>query len=67
MFNEPADDKNWGLLKKEISKVCNFDCSNYNDSFLKRRVQTRIRANKSDSYKDYALFLSENLEEGIFC
>lgn len=53
MVDDPKDENNWFLLKKEISIKTGFNCNEYTDSFLKRRVHTRLYALDLETYEDY--------------
>lgn len=50
-------------LKKKVSKILEFDCRNYSNTFLVRRIDSRLRANSLKTYKEYADFLDKNPEE----
>lgn len=53
-----ADERNWKLLEREISKITGFDCSHYSESFLKRRVKSRLLALDTGSYMEYINLLN---------
>jgi chemotaxis protein methyltransferase CheR len=53
----------WQNLKKEITKNLDFNCSHYTDSFLKRRVECRLRATSINNYTDYTSFLLDSSDE----
>lgn len=58
-----TDEQNFGKMKSCISKSLNFDCKDYTDSFITRRVEVRLRANRLEKYEDYCKLLENNLEE----
>ncbi len=60
---EVKDPEFWEKLLVVISKNLDFVTSNYSQTFLKRRVEVRLRATNLNSYKDYADFLVSNAEE----
>ncbi|MFQ6135628.1 MAG: CheR family methyltransferase [Candidatus Hydrothermarchaeales archaeon] len=51
------------LLKKKILKDRGFDCSTYKESFLRRRVEIRLRATGAQSYGEYMRVLSKTPQE----
>lgn len=53
-------DRDFELLKRRISIDRGFNCSNYKDGTLKRRIKTRMNANNIDSYREYDRFLIGN-------
>lgn len=50
-------------LKKIIKRKIGFNCEDYKQAHLKRRLAVRIRVTKSKSYKEYSDLLSKNSEE----
>jgi len=57
------DAENFPRLKSLITKLLEFDCSQYSNSFIARRVETRLFSNHLDSYADYARMLETNAAE----
>ena len=51
------------LLKKIIKRELNIDVDSYRESYLKRRVDSRLRANRVESYSDYIRILGSCAEE----
>ncbi len=71
----PDQDRDFKVLKRQILKDKGFDCNQYRDNYVKRRLAIRMRANNVDSCKDYAmllkrepteLFIPVNAREGIY-
>lgn len=60
---EVTDPGNWDYLKKKIRELGVFECHNYSDSFLQRRVGGRVRLLKFDSYLSYLNLLKSSKEE----
>jgi chemotaxis protein methyltransferase CheR len=58
-----SDLQNWDNLKKTITKVLGFNCTDYSDKFLARRVEVRLRALNLDSYQKYSVVLSSDPAE----
>lgn len=54
---------NFTTLLKEVFKERGVDFSRYRERLLERRIETRIRATKRDSYEDYMNFLRGNRHE----
>ncbi|MBU2617362.1 MAG: hypothetical protein KKI07_01615 [Euryarchaeota archaeon] len=50
-------DRDPELLKRQILRDTGFGCSQYRDSYLKRRLAIRMSANNAESYRDYAVIL----------
>ncbi len=65
------DEKEFSELKTIIKKKLGFNCEGYKQAHLKRRLAVRLRANNSQSYKEYAMTLlnkddeSEKLKEAL--
>ena len=57
------DEKEFTELKTIIKKKLGFNCDGYKQAHLKRRLAVRLRANNSESYKDYAMTLLNNDNE----
>jgi chemotaxis protein methyltransferase CheR len=55
--------KYFEILIKKIFKERGFDCTQYKDSYLKRRILVRLRVNNLGSYGDYIEYLDNNPEE----
>ncbi len=62
-FSVYEDEKEFGELKAIIKKKIGFNCEEYKQAHLKRRLAVRLRACNSKSYKEYAEALSKNGEE----
>jgi chemotaxis protein methyltransferase CheR len=66
MSSPPAvyeDEKEFAELKVIIKRKIGFNCEDYKQPHLKRRLAVRLRATFSKSYKDYAELLLKNPEE----
>lgn len=48
-----SDPENLDLLKHTIGRLLSFDCSQYSDSFLSRRIEIRLRALGIEEYSEY--------------
>lgn len=57
------DEKEFAELKAIIKRKIGFNCEDYKQPHLKRRLAVRLRATHSTSYKDYVLVLSKNADE----
>lgn len=57
------DEEEFENLKTIIKQKIGFNCNEYKQSHLKRRLTTRLRANKSGSYKEYAQILLSSAAE----
>ncbi|HEY9247096.1 MAG TPA: protein-glutamate O-methyltransferase CheR [Candidatus Methanoperedens sp.] len=57
------DEKEFSDLKAIIKKKIAFNCDQYKQAHLKRRLAVRLRATKSNSYRNYAEILLVNGEE----
>lgn len=53
----------WTKLKGVIVTSCNFNCADYNDAFLQRRVLVRLQAHGISSYGAYSQILILHPEE----
>lgn len=58
-----SDDRNLVLLKRRIFLDRGFDCDQYKESYLKRRISVRMRATGSRDYLSYMLLLKKHPEE----
>ena len=63
VFHE--DEKDFAELKTIIKRKIGFNCEEYKQAHLKRRLAVRLRANQSRSYKDYSELLLCSAEEEI--
>lgn len=57
------DEKEFTDLKAIIKKKIGFNCDEYKQAHLKRRLAARLRVNNSGSYKEYAKILLADEEE----
>lgn len=57
------DEKEFEDLKTIIKKRIGFNCNDYKQSHLKRRITIRMRVTRSSSYKEYAHILINSLKE----
>ncbi len=57
------DEREFAELKAVIKKKIGFNCEGYKQSHLKRRLAVRLRANNSQSYKEYAMTLLRDENE----
>lgn len=57
------DEIEFAELKAIIKKRIGFNCDQYKQAHLKRRLAVRVRANYSKSYKEYAEKLLKNTDE----
>jgi chemotaxis protein methyltransferase CheR len=57
------DEKEFTDLKAIIKKKIGFNCDEYKQAHLKRRLTARLRVNHSGSYKEYAKILLADEEE----
>jgi len=57
------DEKEFSDLKSIIKRKIGFNCEDYKQPHLKRRLAVRLRATESRSYRDYAQMLSKNEDE----
>lgn len=57
------DEKEFSELKLIIKRKIGFNCEDYKQPHLKRRLAVRLRATESKSYKDYAQMLSKSEDE----
>ena len=61
MFTETQlIEDDWEILKRIIHGMTGFNCEDYSDSFLKRRIDVRLRALSLNGYADYIGFLKIN-------
>lgn len=51
------------LLKKKIKDDRGFNCENYKETSLRRRISLRMRATHTDSYEAYLEYLKKNESE----
>ena len=58
-----ADEKNLSKILVQIHRITGFDARQYRASTLKRRIERRLLATKSKSYKEYLAFLKRNPSE----
>ncbi|MBN1157087.1 protein-glutamate O-methyltransferase CheR [Candidatus Woesearchaeota archaeon] len=58
-----SDPEHWPLLKKRIKNLNILDVDDYRDAFIMRRVESRLRINKINSYWEYIRILEGNDEE----
>ncbi len=57
------EDKDYDLLKGQIKSKLKFNCEHYKDSHFKRRIDVRLRATKSGSYREYLDVLQNDQNE----
>ncbi|KAB2944816.1 MAG: chemotaxis protein methyltransferase [Candidatus Methanoperedens nitroreducens] len=57
------DEKEFSELKSIIKRKIGFNCEDYKQPHLKRRLAVRLRATESKSYRDYAQMLSKSEDE----
>ncbi len=62
-FPVHEDDEEFAELKTLIKRKIGFNCEDYKQAHLKRRLAVRLRANHSRSYKEYAGVLLTNESE----
>ncbi len=53
-FPVHENDEEFAELKTLIKRKIGFNCEDYKQAHLKRRLAVRLRANHSRSYKEYA-------------
>jgi len=58
-----TDKENWANLKKNIKELNIFNPENYNETFLSRRIECRLRATCLNSYAEYAQKLNSSEKE----
>lgn len=56
-------DEDYDVLKKLIHQKLGFNSEQYKDSHFKRRLDVRLRATNTKSYKEYVNFLQTHAEE----
>jgi chemotaxis protein methyltransferase CheR len=63
--NNVIDEKEFQIFKKWIYDNLHFDSSNYNDSYIKRRIQSRMFFNQINvnNFKDYKTIVETKLKE----
>ncbi len=61
--NIHEDEKEFIELKAMIKRKIGFNCEDYKQPHLKRRLAVRLRATQSKSYKDYVQVLLKNADE----
>lgn len=59
------NEKEFTDLKAIIKKKIGFNCDEYKQAHLKRRLMVRLRANRSRTYKEYAITLLNSYEETL--
>jgi len=57
------DEREFSELKIIIKRKIGFNCEDYKQPHLKRRLAVRLRATESKSYRDYAQILSKSEDE----
>lgn len=57
------DEREFSELKIIIKRKIGFNCEDYKQPHLKRRLAVRLRATESKSYRDYAQMLSKSEDE----
>ncbi|MFP4424685.1 MAG: CheR family methyltransferase [Candidatus Woesearchaeota archaeon] len=62
-MNEAEQVEYFNEIKKWIKIYLKFDFSKYNDSYIKRRIQSRMFYHRMNRFKDYFQFLKENKQE----
>jgi len=60
---EIKDKENFEQVKRTILRLAGFDCSQYAEKFIARRVEVRLRANYMNSFSDYNALLTKSEEE----
>jgi len=65
-LNHWGSDEEFEELRHLINKQVGFNCNYFKEKCFKRRVATRLRANKITSYKQYHSLLQENPDERIY-
>ena len=60
MPQPPPLERDLGLLLKKIQRERGLDCSQYKESYIKRRLAVRLRARGVDSYRAYSQMLDES-------
>jgi chemotaxis protein methyltransferase CheR len=63
MTESLISNQDFNVLKRQILKDKGFDCNQYRDDYVKRRLTIRLRANNLDSYRDYAKLLNSDPTE----
>ena len=62
-FPAYEDETEFAELKTIIKKKLGFNCDGYKQAHLKRRLAVRLRANNSQTYREYAITLLRNENE----
>jgi len=57
------EERGFEVLKKMIYKELGLDCTYYRDSYLKRRVNSRMKTKGINSYWEYSKYLRDNPQE----
>src|SRR5660397_136785 len=57
------DEKEFSELKSIIKRKIGFNCEDYKQPHLRRRLAVRLRVTKSKSYKEYSDLLLKSVEE----
>lgn len=57
------DPENLEGAKEAITRIVGFNCSQYSENFISRRIEVRLRANNICSYKGYIEILEANPQE----
>lgn len=57
------DDVAFEAIKRRIYEVRGLDTRQYKDTYIKRRLAVRMRANSVETYMDYLQILKKNLDE----
>lgn len=65
-MNQWGSDEEFEELRQLINEQVGFNCNYFKVKCFKRRVATRLRANKSTSYKEYYSLLQENPNECLY-
>jgi chemotaxis protein methyltransferase CheR len=63
LYTIREDEKEFTELKAIIKRKIGFNCEDYKQPHLKRRLAVRLRATQSTSYKDYVQVLSKSADE----
>jgi len=58
-----SENQAFSLLKRRILLERGFDCEQYKENYLKRRIGIRVRATGASDYQDYLRILRYNPEE----
>ncbi len=63
MALEIKDLEYWDSLKKKINQNLGFNCEQYSDKFLQRRIEVRLRSLNLESYFEYGKVLDSSDEK----